>query len=418
MATFPKLSDLEFICTLISNSFNVPIAFYDNKNECVYSNFSRPFVNPLSPHIKERLNQYFQYENTSNFPVFFTTTFLETFFYIPIFKNDKRKGNIVVGPTISSEISIDEIEGLLKNFNINTDKEPIVSYYQSLPVQEHIQLAHLSIHLYYLIYRKKITINEIEKYSNLIDQIPTDIKKADVSVAKRRPNITLHTNPIYERKIYQFIKEGRTKEVLHNIKLMEEEGGFGVLSKSNHLRSQKNLAIAGLTLATRSAMEGGLHPETAYTISDLYIQNIEGLFDSNKVISLVERALLDFTERVRKNNKQNYSKPITICYNYIFNNIYEDITLNKLAEVVQLHPNYLSSLFKKETGITLSEYILQTKVEEAKTLLQFTNYSISNIYTLLHFYDQTHFTKVFKRFTGLTPKQFKNSSYSFVTHSG
>src|SRR5690625_7489567 len=88
--------------------------------------------------------------------------------------------------------------------------------------------------------------------------------------------------------------------------------------------------------------------------------------------------------------------PITICYNYIFNNIYEDITLNKLAEVVQLHPNYLSSLFKKETGITLSEYILQTKVEEAKTLLQFTNYSISNIYTLLHFYDHTHFTKVFK----------------------
>src|SRR5690625_4098246 len=134
MATFPKLSDLEFICTLISNSFNVPIAFYDNKNECVYSNFSRPFVNPLSPLIKETLNQYFQYENTSNFPVFFTTTFLESFFYIPIFKNDKMKGNIVVGQTILSEISIGEIDGLLIDFNIITVKELIVSYYNSFSV--------------------------------------------------------------------------------------------------------------------------------------------------------------------------------------------------------------------------------------------------------------------------------------------
>src|SRR5690625_6185492 len=93
---------------------------------------------------------------------------------------------------------------------------------------------------------------------------------------------------------------------------MKEEVGFGVLSKSNNIRNQKNLAIAGFTLATRSAMEGGLHPETAYTISDLYIQNIEGLFDSNKVISLVERALLDFTERVdRKSTRLNSSHVAT-----------------------------------------------------------------------------------------------------------
>ena len=84
-----------------------------------------------------------------------------------------------------------------------------------------------------------------------------------------------------------------------------------------------------------------------------------------------------------------------------------DISLDHLAEICHLSPNYLSSLFKKEVGISISEFIQQLRIDEAKKLLDLTNYSISEIGTFLNFNDQSYFIKTFKKHTGLTPKQYR-----------
>ena len=78
--------------------------------------------------------------------------------------------------------------------------------------------------------------------------------------------------------------------------------------------------------------------------------------------------------------------------------------------LINLSPQYISSLFKKEVGVSLSEYILKCKIDEAKYLLTHTNYSILEISTLLCFHDQSYFTKTFKRFTGITPKKYASKS--------
>lgn len=155
-------------------------------------------------------------------------------------------------------------------------------------------------------------------------------------------------------------------------------------------------------------MEGGLHHESAYTLSDFYIQNIEELTNSKDVNHLVEDALSDFTERVQNVQKQKYSKPIHLCQSYIFTHLYEEISLSDLANVTGMNPRYISSLFKKEVGISISEYIQRERIEEAKNLMTLTNHSLAEIYSMLNFHDQSHFTKVFKKFTGVTPKQFKD----------
>lgn len=213
---------------------------------------------------------------------------------------------------------------------------------------------------------------------------------------------------LYEKRIMQFVKEGRKEEVIKHWRSAAEEGGFGTLSKKSQLRSQKNLAITSITLITRAAMEGGLYPEAAYTLSDFYIQNIEELTTSKDVDHLLEDALYDFTERVQNVKRQKYSKPIHLCQSYIFTHLYEEITLADLANVTGMNPRYISSLFKKEVGISISEYIQREKVEEAKNLMTLTNHSLAEIYSMLNFHDQSHFTKVFKKFTGVTPKQFKD----------
>ncbi|MFD2115121.1 helix-turn-helix transcriptional regulator [Paenibacillus yanchengensis] len=79
-----------------------------------------------------------------------------------------------------------------------------------------------------------------------------------------------------------------------------------------------------------------------------------------------------------------------------------------LAELTGLNSNYLITLFKKQMRMTLKNYIQEQRIEEAKKLLRLTNDTISSISTRLNFYDQSYFIKVFKKHTGITPKQYRS----------
>lgn len=82
--------------------------------------------------------------------------------------------------------------------------------------------------------------------------------------------------------------------------------------------------------------------------------------------------------------------------------------MSKLAEVAGLNASYLSQLFKKENGISVSDYIQRERIEEAKRLIELPGVTLSDIATRLHFNDQSYFTKVFKKYTGVTPRQFRH----------
>jgi AraC-like DNA-binding protein len=77
--------------------------------------------------------------------------------------------------------------------------------------------------------------------------------------------------------------------------------------------------------------------------------------------------------------------------------------------VAGLNRSYLSQLFKKETGFTVSDFIQIERIEEAKRLIELSGISLSDIATRLQFNDQSYFTKVFKKYTGITPRQFKTN---------
>ncbi|MFD3450374.1 helix-turn-helix domain-containing protein [Microbacteriaceae bacterium 4G12] len=124
-------------------------------------------------------------------------------------------------------------------------------------------------------------------------------------------------------------------------------------------------------------------------------------------IIVLEDALCTFADRVKAYSARKYSNTITACLNHISKNIYHEISLQDLASIVHINPSYLSQLFKKEVGIPLSEYIQQERIEEAKKLLTLTTYPLSDIYTWLTFKDQSYFTKIFKKFTNTTPRQYR-----------
>jgi AraC family transcriptional regulator len=91
---------------------------------------------------------------------------------------------------------------------------------------------------------------------------------------------------------------------------------------------------------------------------------------------------------------------------YIDTYLDRDLSLNELANVVQMSPHYFSKLFKSTTGTTPHQYVIRCRIERAKNLMRQGKLSLADISTQVGFVDQSHFHRYFKRLVGVTPKTF------------
>ena len=89
--------------------------------------------------------------------------------------------------------------------------------------------------------------------------------------------------------------------------------------------------------------------------------------------------------------------------------MHDDISLTAVAYAVGLSPTYLSALFKRETGQKLSEYLNLVRIRRSKELLSCTSKMIYEVAFEVGFQDYRYFSQIFKKYTGLTPRQFQNS---------
>lgn len=103
--------------------------------------------------------------------------------------------------------------------------------------------------------------------------------------------------------------------------------------------------------------------------------------------------------------------------NYIKWNQAYHLTVTDLAEHFGYHPKYLSSLFHKETGMTLKQYLINETMEYAKVELYNTNRSILSIALSLGFCDGHAFSYAFKHHTGMTPTEYRNSHHPIYRNS-
>ena len=210
-----------------------------------------------------------------------------------------------------------------------------------------------------------------------------------------------------ELKMLNLIKGGGYVDELIDINTYFDERQH--LSKGT-LKQRKNELVALVTLATRWAVEGGLDVETAYDLSDAYILATDQTDNYETIITLIKEAPVHFASLVReKNRRENkLSKPVIQCIEYIEIHLHQQIAFSQLVEHVQKNPTYLSTLFKKETGLTVSLYIRKRKLEEAKVLLTDTSMTISQISYSLAFDTQSYFSAVFKDSFGETPGQYRS----------
>jgi AraC-like DNA-binding protein len=245
-------------------------------------------------------------------------------------------------------------------------------------------------------------------HSNLFE---SDIESAlGTEIFINREQEKTHGKYIDELRFNNLIKNGEVAQLKKALTLHSSET-IGRMSK-NPVRQQMYLFVATTTMTTRFAIEGGLGEEDAYYLSDIYIQKADACLTSDQIWKLSDIMILDFTQRVHlAKQSPAVSSTIESIIDYIFNHLHAKITLDELADYAGFTNTYLSYLFKKETDVTITEFIHKKRVTEAQSLLRYSEYSLSEISQYLCFCSQSHFTSIFKRYTDMTPSEFRKTYF-------
>lgn len=186
---------------------------------------------------------------------------------------------------------------------------------------------------------------------------------------------------------------------------------MGILS-DDPVRSYQYLFVASVTVACRFCMEGGMPTEDAFNLSDLYIRQADKCATVKEICDLHGEMLKDYARRMQRVHRSSvYSRQVYLCLDYIEQHLQEPLSVALLAEKLHLSSNYLSVVFKKETGETVSGCIRRMRVDTAKTLLQYTQYTCSEIAEYLCFSTDSHFSRVFRQYTGQTPAEYRKNHY-------
>lgn len=208
---------------------------------------------------------------------------------------------------------------------------------------------------------------------------------------------------------YEYLRAGDMRAVEEGVRLFNGNN-VGHLS-DDPIRDKRYLFVAATTMATRFAIEGGLNQETAYNLSDLFIQRMD-LCKTVEEISALHRVMLEeFTQRTAKQRMRRYPKAILLAIDYIYLHLHETIEVKEIAAHVSLNRSYLSTLFVREVGIPISDYIREKRVEAAKNMLKFSDFTLQEIGNYLAFHSQSHFVSVFKAHTGVTPGVYRQTHY-------
>lgn len=213
-----------------------------------------------------------------------------------------------------------------------------------------------------------------------------------------------------EFEMYSLIRDGETDKVRERFKKVRKDfqNGKGELS-DNPLRNNIYHLVVAAGVIARICTEGGMQHNIAYTLSDVYIRKADKCTVPEDVIDLIGEMQIDFAKRMKEIRQDKiYSIHVRRCLNYIYDHLHEQVTLEKLAEVEKLSCCYLSKIFSKETGVPVKRFIVTAKVNTAKNMLVYSDFTLSEIAMSLGFSSQSALSAAFKKVTRQTPAKFRN----------
>lgn len=325
----------------------------------------------------------------------------ENFLYYGLFRVRKNDVALIIGPVAQMAVNTTAVIRILRTIgeSIQRAKE-LQDYLSALPAYPLRNFLQILCTVNYFINGEKTDVGELLLGGEEVLPIP-------VPMQEKVPDAAVHNTMELEELMLSHVEYGRVDEI-QALFQQPASGRAGKLAEDT-LRQQKNLLICTATLVTRAAIRGGLDRETAFALSDQYIQKAELMSGCEALTRLNAQMVLDFTQRVNaaKSGIHN-SKLVRHARDYILSHISELITTDALSRELGMNRTYLCALFVEETGQTINQYVTRVKMEEAKRLLEITSKSTAEIAEYLGYSTQSYFQRVFKKHTGMTPGEYRS----------
>lgn len=322
----------------------------------------------------------------------------------PLISKQTFLGSILVGPFLMDQPDSILISNITKKYHISTEQAlDLYDEIGTIPVIPPSTVNHISHLLFYM-------------FSNLISESKKELRKNNQKLLQQsriNESIQRYKSENIHNNSYPYEKE---KELLNKVKLgdvreanavLNDLLGYVLFSGGNSLDVVKTRALELCALLSRTAIEGGAPTDTMLNLNNQFLKNLQQITTLDSLCHELQEIVETFSESMFNYIPSKNNDIIKKAMLYISEKFNTPLSLEEVAAHVHLHPSYFSTIFKNVTGSSFKEYLNKIRIEESKLLLLNTDFSIIDIAIAVGFEDQSYFSKVFKKFTGTTPRQFR-----------
>lgn len=376
----------------------MPIWILERETNRVLKSYKSIYKYPISYEFKEK--------NISDEVVQFYSGMLNEIF-LCLWYQDVR---IVIGAFRINNVTSTEFSHVYDN--LTPENKKILSekecweYYSSLPVYP---LGDIRDYLILLGFLFDMNLEEI--YSEELHKQVTEnqlelVWKSAEDTAYETFRVEQYTF-YYENKIMNLVSQG-------DIQLLKSgltELGTSVLPilTSSSLKTEKNYTVIILEKLASLAIQVGKDIVSVIRLRNFYIKKVEEQTEFVGVLATRDSAIIHFTEELHGVSNQARTSLIRCVLQYINLKIYDNIKVTELAKQFYLSESALRSRFKEEIGVPINEYVNKRKIEESKMMI-WSGIPAGEIARRLSFYDLSHYYRTFKKYTGVTPQQFRDTN--------
>ncbi|MGM0237867.1 helix-turn-helix domain-containing protein [Enterococcus sp. AZ103] len=237
--------------------------------------------------------------------------------------------------------------------------------------------------------------------------IKLDKQPSDQFFFEQRENLNTHDYSESFNLLLKLIKNGDTEKIAEVLSNPDPSLRVGKMS-ADPLRQARYSFVVLVTLISRLAIEGGIDSESAYNLSDLYIQKMDLLTTSQEIAEITYSMIYDYTSRINLlRYPAEYTQLTRMTIDYILGHLHYPIRIEELANYASVSKNYLSTKFHQNTGITITDFILEARLKEAAELLRFTQQTIQEISMSVGFSSPSYFASRFKKIYQISPKKYR-----------
>ena len=330
--------------------------------------------------------------------------------YIFMLLPERSKNNVfVVGPFLPKALESRKVFEIGEKNSVAPHNQKLLeSYFASIPVLSD------SSHVFAMLdtFAECLWGSQSYAFVDLSSNAISSYRKDNSTLNDEENNVLLSMEIMekryaFENELMRAVSQGHDHKI---------SGFFSDISSLNFerrftdpLRDYKNYCIIMNTLLRKAAESGGVHPLYLDEISSFFATRIEQLSSNSAVQELMTEMYRSYCRLVRKHSMKNYSTPVRRAIATIHADLSGKLSLHVLAEKQGLSAGYLSTVFKKETGKTVTDYILGERMQLAMHLLSTTKLQIQTVALHCGVVDVQYFSKLFKKYAGKTPKEYRES---------